>query len=478
MSYCENCGNKLSDTAKFCKSCGEKINNISPTTEIQSKETIPQWSLETFLEDNPPDEKGIITCPRCMGKGNVDIDDIKRLSMEHNWSPGECIYCDGIGLVNIKITETSSVDDEIHFSDAQMKTLENLSKVAESRQGAYCFYDDYHFDEYFGNLPKDYNLYLADRIPKSKLNAFFSKYQFNSKDKIHFDDSSEYSPYVYFEDQMSDDGANSFLIEVLDKSDDWFDNGNIRLIINNGYTSLGIHFSLIDKIEQIDTKLMIEYYYQGKTENFQFSFPNCAYVLSALRHFFYDFKDRDNNEDEDELDEDDSIMPLDFERYFGHLTQRFKVYLGENIPNKKTNAFANNFLKRMPDIASFDYNTFYVYYDDTLMGKGDTGFLIASFDNDIQNSKLFVLSSDGTAVFASLSIITSITHRKSTFMMDFINPGDKNPTSVTCEFGGCDLVLEALMNFYNFYFKNDFEKEKNIVIPTSPIKPKDSAGIR
>lgn len=40
-----------------------------------------------------------ITCPRCLGKGDVDGDDIRRLHMELEWGPGTCAYCDGSGKV-------------------------------------------------------------------------------------------------------------------------------------------------------------------------------------------------------------------------------------------------------------------------------------------------------------------------------------------------------------------------------------------
>jgi DnaJ-class molecular chaperone len=40
-----------------------------------------------------------MTCPRCYGKGFVDLNDIKRLGMENQWGQGFCHYCDGIGEV-------------------------------------------------------------------------------------------------------------------------------------------------------------------------------------------------------------------------------------------------------------------------------------------------------------------------------------------------------------------------------------------
>ena len=41
----------------------------------------------------------MVECPRCLGKGKVDLEDIKRLKMELFWGPGRCAYCNGIGKV-------------------------------------------------------------------------------------------------------------------------------------------------------------------------------------------------------------------------------------------------------------------------------------------------------------------------------------------------------------------------------------------
>lgn len=44
-------------------------------------------------------EKPTVECPRCLGKGHVDTNDIKRLGKELIWGPGKCAYCNGIGKV-------------------------------------------------------------------------------------------------------------------------------------------------------------------------------------------------------------------------------------------------------------------------------------------------------------------------------------------------------------------------------------------
>ena len=43
--------------------------------------------------------KTTMTCPRCIGKGFVDLNDIKRLGKEEDWIQGCCKYCDGNGEV-------------------------------------------------------------------------------------------------------------------------------------------------------------------------------------------------------------------------------------------------------------------------------------------------------------------------------------------------------------------------------------------
>lgn len=52
-----------------------------------------------------------VNCPRCLGKGNVDLEDIKRLKKELFWLPGKCAYCNGLGKVSSKMLAKVSVDN-------------------------------------------------------------------------------------------------------------------------------------------------------------------------------------------------------------------------------------------------------------------------------------------------------------------------------------------------------------------------------
>ncbi len=51
-----------------------------------------------------------VECPRCLGKGDVDLEDLKRLGMELKWATGPCAYCQGKGEVSEKMKSRIAVD--------------------------------------------------------------------------------------------------------------------------------------------------------------------------------------------------------------------------------------------------------------------------------------------------------------------------------------------------------------------------------
>lgn len=56
-------------------------------------------------------------CPRCLGKGFVDDEDIKRLKQELKWKPGTCAYCNGTGKVDKNIEDNIAVDSSFLVMD-------------------------------------------------------------------------------------------------------------------------------------------------------------------------------------------------------------------------------------------------------------------------------------------------------------------------------------------------------------------------
>ncbi len=59
----------------------------------------------------------MVDCPRCLGKGKVDSEDIKRLKKELFWAPGKCAYCNGNGKVPPDRIEKLEVDFEYLTTD-------------------------------------------------------------------------------------------------------------------------------------------------------------------------------------------------------------------------------------------------------------------------------------------------------------------------------------------------------------------------
>lgn len=61
--------------------------------------------------------KPTVNCPRCLGKGHVDLDDIKRLGQELRWNPGPCAYCNGKGKVTANQTQKVAADNAYLTND-------------------------------------------------------------------------------------------------------------------------------------------------------------------------------------------------------------------------------------------------------------------------------------------------------------------------------------------------------------------------
>lgn len=70
-------------------------------------------------------ERPTVQCPRCLGKGHVDANDIKRLGNELKWLPGKCAYCGGVGAIKPDILSKVA-------AAASYLTL-NLSKAERKR---------------------------------------------------------------------------------------------------------------------------------------------------------------------------------------------------------------------------------------------------------------------------------------------------------------------------------------------------------
>jgi hypothetical protein len=65
-------------------------------------------------------------CPRCLGKGHVDAQDIRRLGQELKWMPGTCAYCNGKGSVAADMVEKIAADTAYLTTDISERERQKL----------------------------------------------------------------------------------------------------------------------------------------------------------------------------------------------------------------------------------------------------------------------------------------------------------------------------------------------------------------
>lgn len=127
-------------------------------------------------------KKQKIDCPRCLGKGEVDWDDIKRLEKELKWIPGKCAYCNGLGKVSTEMASRVSVDNTYlttNISQEERKRLINRDDQATQRANLFetqvnDFILQIEYLHFIGNLepPKIADFYL---IPKTESEVSFTE---------------------------------------------------------------------------------------------------------------------------------------------------------------------------------------------------------------------------------------------------------------------------------------------------------------
>jgi len=110
----------------------------------------------------------LVECPRCLGKGHVDWDDIQRLKKNLKWIPGDCAYCAGNGKVpksmlsKVKVNETYLTKGL--SLEERLLLIDNNPQALERAKG----YDEFinSFITEVGSLSKSKNL-SAEEITDS-----------------------------------------------------------------------------------------------------------------------------------------------------------------------------------------------------------------------------------------------------------------------------------------------------------------------
>lgn len=122
-----------------------------------------------------------IECPRCLGKGNVDWNDIKRLKKELKWIPGSCAYCNGNGIISSDLQNKIAVDTTYLTTDLLPEERKRLiSKDEGALQRA--TYQEIQIDNFIAEVEF---LYFIGNIKSIKIADFYLLHQaeINSKEK-------------------------------------------------------------------------------------------------------------------------------------------------------------------------------------------------------------------------------------------------------------------------------------------------------
>ncbi|WP_456314751.1 hypothetical protein [Pseudomonas shirazensis] len=71
-------------------------------------------------------KKSNIECPRCLGKGFVGPEDIRRLHKQLKWAPGPCAYCNASGKVTEELLSKVAVDTTYLTIDLPESEIEKI----------------------------------------------------------------------------------------------------------------------------------------------------------------------------------------------------------------------------------------------------------------------------------------------------------------------------------------------------------------
>ncbi|MDW8849982.1 hypothetical protein SD960_07765 [Flavobacterium sp. MMLR14_040] len=70
-----------------------------------------------------------LECPRCLGKGFVGHEDIRRLNRQLKWAPGPCAYCDASGKVTEELLSKVAVDTSYLTIDLPESEIEKIKNA-------------------------------------------------------------------------------------------------------------------------------------------------------------------------------------------------------------------------------------------------------------------------------------------------------------------------------------------------------------
>ncbi len=129
-------------------------------------------------------------CPRCLGKGVVDEDDIKRLEKELKWAPGPCAYCNGKGKVPSEILAKIAVDTTYLTSDLPKAEQNSVLANEEGAQHRAKLHE-VATDNFIAEV--EY-LHFTCNIDVQKITGFYLLHK--TKTGVYFDSKNELFEYI------------------------------------------------------------------------------------------------------------------------------------------------------------------------------------------------------------------------------------------------------------------------------------------
>ena len=197
MPFCENCGNKLSETAKFCSNCGLKIKKLE----------------ESFSHENSY-ENQVLYNSNSLSFPEKDLN-VGKKSMNQSHE------------VNEALTE-----------DLSQTLIEGTPKVLPSVTN--------DLKHYFGHLSESQNISLFDRISKKEVISFLA----NLRESMHFSiDINRLSFLIYYVTGKVF-GCNGFLIAFNNDTND------LLLFVNLKRPAI-LKFSDITSISYTDDRKLV-----------------------------------------------------------------------------------------------------------------------------------------------------------------------------------------------------------------------------
>jgi hypothetical protein len=218
------------------------------------------------------------------------------------------------------------------------------------------------------------------------------------------------------------------------------------LINRNGDWVVPLNYYMLERAK--DT----QYYKASLNNKFGYIDSNGNWIIQPL--FDYVLKDFEGGDMlwNHEIQEWENVYFKTEYSYDSYFEEKNKLYLSENIPQKKLAAFLLRMKREFEDEIDTDDEIPKVYYDDTTFGKGDDGIFIT--ENEDNEVRLYLAPYAGNSGIFYLSHVKKIEVIKNKLI---IEDGEE---ILSFSFGATnENILLQIKSFFDEYFFTDEEED-------------------